>query len=542
MPSEFRECTIELFSKCLEVILAGSAVVPSISPTSAMALLSGYIGLKLFDATSKGKAKGKQEKLLLNLNSVFKGTEATLEKFLDDHFVESFDSSMDRAEILKRLKVINSIVANSELDLKAIRNKLSQDKSSFVSMEHFFYTGFEQIKYQVEKIDQSLARRFQKFFAQRPKLYCEEYKYNPKTPEIGWYIYQCRRTRFVGRKEEKQKILSFLNSEIQDENKLLWWALTGEGGSGKSRLAFEICREMRNQWYAGFLDRSQKLEEWNDFKPIMPTLVVVDYASDRADELGWHIKSLFDHRHEFDHPIRFLLLARASNDKWLDRLKGVSSQCLAIESCRYSPSHLELSNLRKGDLWKLVCDIFRQRGKCLPSKKETVQLINKIDEHGRPLFASIVADAIADGESIQWNKTMLVEYVIKRELDRWKRSGIDEKHLNLLTFSTMVCGITVLDKKNIDRYTNAFQDKTLSDMLPSFDAVNLEWFSFLCGHQIIEEKIPSLEPDILGECFVLHRFMSENPIEIKRNKNRLEALISVAWRLYPSSIGMLPEI
>ena len=65
--------------------------------------------------------------------------------------------------------------------------------------------------------------------------------------------------------EEMQRLHKFVNYE--NEN-LLWWTITGNGGTGKSRLALELCYELDEQdWYAGFLTTQEEIDILSDWKP-----------------------------------------------------------------------------------------------------------------------------------------------------------------------------------------------------------------------------------------------------------------------------------
>ena len=86
----------------------------------------------------------------------------------------------------------------------------------------------------------------------------------------------------VRRDEELAELEDFLGSGQW----FTWWLWTGPAGAGKSRLAVELCRQATVAgWDAGFL-REPGQERLGDLQALVPTLVVVDYAAQRAAWLG----------------------------------------------------------------------------------------------------------------------------------------------------------------------------------------------------------------------------------------------------------------
>ncbi|MGA2408788.1 MAG: hypothetical protein ABSG46_00140, partial [Candidatus Binataceae bacterium] len=92
--------------------------------------------------------------------------------------------------------------------------------------------------------------------------------------------------------------------------------LTGGAGSGKTRLALELCAAAdQRKWFAGFIDHKeldrfggqQNLSAWGWPKP---TLIVVDYAAAKARILREWLVELVQHQGKDLMPLRLLLLER----------------------------------------------------------------------------------------------------------------------------------------------------------------------------------------------------------------------------------------
>ncbi len=93
----------------------------------------------------------------------------------------------------------------------------------------------------------------------------------------------------------------------------------GAGGTGKTRLAAELCRRLQTEGaLAGFFERNMRPERLEALaEATAPLLVVVDEAHGRIDELAQLIIRLA--RTPSETPLRVLMLARQAGD-WWDRL------------------------------------------------------------------------------------------------------------------------------------------------------------------------------------------------------------------------------
>ncbi|MDD2775666.1 MAG: tetratricopeptide repeat protein [Gallionella sp.] len=143
-----------------------------------------------------------------------------------------------------------------------------------------------------------------------PKLeitcYHSRRKRNSELDKLSPYS---RYSPLLGRAAELASLQAFL----QDERPLLCRVLIGGGGSGKTRLALELC-EQASGWQAGFVTHKelarfmalQNLSAWGWQKP---TLLVIDYAAAQAPLLATLLQELADRTH-YPHPLRILLLER----------------------------------------------------------------------------------------------------------------------------------------------------------------------------------------------------------------------------------------
>ncbi len=94
--------------------------------------------------------------------------------------------------------------------------------------------------------------------------------------------------------------LDFLRGWLAADQNIAITALTGAGGSGKTRLALEVLQTLPEHWQGGFLTSQEarrflaarNLASWSWQKP---TLIVVDYAALIAETLANWFRELADH-------------------------------------------------------------------------------------------------------------------------------------------------------------------------------------------------------------------------------------------------------
>jgi glycosyltransferase involved in cell wall biosynthesis/tetratricopeptide (TPR) repeat protein len=106
--------------------------------------------------------------------------------------------------------------------------------------------------------------------------------------------------------------------------------LTGRGGTGKTRLALELCRQLQGQgWETGLLpSRTGAMEAATTLAASgRPCLVMVDYAETRQQQVLDLLKHLQE-KPSLTSPVRLLLLARAGGDWWAQ----FPSQCAVCEA------------------------------------------------------------------------------------------------------------------------------------------------------------------------------------------------------------------
>lgn len=325
--------------------------------------------------------------------------------------------------------------------------------------------------------------------------------------------YRARQIPFVGRQRERAVLERFL----ADAAEVSWLTVSGPGGSGKSRLVQEFVLTAGPEWRAGFLALKQDFD-WTTWQPNIHTLIAVDYAAERVDEIRALLNGL-QVRPDRGARVRVLLVEREANGAWMQELVGKRSDGYAIEQARFAESPLVLGPLSEQDLWETVLSVLRTGARVLPSRTDVLQRLREIDPDGRPLFAAFAADALLSGRDIrEWDRDRLLRDVLERERQRWANNGVLESYENLLALVTAVGGET-------EQILEAPVDGLKLPNLIEFDRA---LYSVMTGCELEGDSVPALKPDLLGEFFVLEHVRGRND---RITAMQVAEFAAAAWRI-----------
>ncbi|MEM8949489.1 MAG: hypothetical protein AAGA21_10315 [Pseudomonadota bacterium] len=243
-----------------------------------------------------------------------------------------------------------------------------------------------------------------------------------------------RALEIVGRDDERASLREWLNSG----EKLSIRVLTGQGGSGKTRLALDLCDSLsEEEWQAGFIDGDDLKTVCDDASMVAwawtkPTLVVVDYAATFGETLYRWLGRLVDHA-KADSPIlRVLLLERQADEQtgwWRTVFGGGKAKDRAIQE-RLDPAGpidiqpLPASNLRRKIFLAALSRSAAELEKEPPDVEDNEDFDNRLADltwGGRPLFLMMAAMLAArDGvpDVLALGRTDLAMDLAKRELSR----------------------------------------------------------------------------------------------------------------------------
>jgi tetratricopeptide (TPR) repeat protein len=347
-------------------------------------------------------------------------------------------------------------------------------------------------------------------------------------PAIAWLTFSSRATCLVGRDAELDRLLAFLGTA----QNFCWWLVTGVGGSGKSRLALELCRSAA-EWHAGFLNRTATNFNWSRFRPYRRTLIVIDYVASRAKEVGDLVLTLSRNSSSFENPVRVLLLERNKETWWPAFSRDdTQSEAAEISAFRYSEP-LALTKLPVGAVFQLATEVVDARNGTwdVATVMQYLLLLSRFDPDCRPLFAMILAQELENidvGENISY----LLRKVLAKESGR-RRQLIPSEDLkrmeNLLLLATLMGGIL----PRSDGF-NFVTTSDVADLLPNVNLLNEDLYNDIAWSTRGGTFLSGLQPDILGERFVLDR-LSEGGV----SAIQAQRLLRAAWMFQSRDVGIV---
>ncbi len=239
------------------------------------------------------------------------------------------------------------------------------------------------------------------------------FKPNSLTDNIdSMLIWQSQLTPLIGRDAAVDELMQWVKTEQRISLKLIY----GEGGTGKTRLAFEVASKLRaQQWEAGQLSH---LGNNSAFRfGAHGTLLIIDYPEQQPERVQQLLQAIKE-AEEPAAPLRILLLSR--NPQLLDQL-GESLRFLAVKP-------LQLAALDKGQgawalfsaAWPRLCELRKQDNNPLPIDQESFnQWLTQHHNHAEPLYTLAYAIHLIDEPQATTLKGgEIIRRLVKRERGR----------------------------------------------------------------------------------------------------------------------------
>lgn len=356
------------------------------------------------------------------------------------------------------------------------------------------------------------------------------------------YHYANENIPFCGRTDEIRKLKEFLSSG----SKFSWWSVTGQAGSGKSRLALELLNRLEINWYGFFLNDDTSIRNIEDFVPFNNTLIIIDYVSGRETVAAKYLSELEKKYVTTAYKLRILLLERDNNRKngsWYARLTQHFGKYSDIAAKEYSDDFLNLEDLDDSAIEKFIGYVCSQNRLSEDSNrdKELRRIYGEKFEvlRYRPLFLELFVEAwILNGQSFSKYDSFddVLKCVLTREQEKLF-SAFDGNQKCCNAFIRLVLRANVSgnlfisdlpdiykdDWNEIDKFikSNAFpgiqQDEKASSLIGS-----------ICHNNIDRVEIAPLFPDILKE-YMFYYYSDEN---------RLDDVVKELWRNVPRDFSI----
>lgn len=244
------------------------------------------------------------------------------------------------------------------------------------------------------------------------------------------YYFAAEALSFQGRSTE----LASLEAFLEQKDDVLWYSVNGQSGSGKSRLALELCHRNSGQWCSFFLKPESDTAALDGFAPYRDTLVVIDDFKGAEKNVADLIETLSARFIGSGYRLRLLLCERENSalfGTWFETLeRSFSSGYLPkFRSERYGGAaqpFLVLRDLDGEAVLHMIAEICAKNG--LPAdrirdEKLRASYGGKLEQlQFRPLFLQMFVEAwIENGcSSTRFDGyVQLLEDILNREQGRW---------------------------------------------------------------------------------------------------------------------------
>ncbi len=238
--------------------------------------------------------------------------------------------------------------------------------------------------------------------------------------EKNRFMYDSDYIVFTGRENELEQLYQF----CQQSRQLLWWAVTGPGGIGKSRLVHEFAKRRKEEGWEICWLKHQDYSRLSELKlPVGRCIIIADDIQSHLQVLGDWFASVFMHRRS--ESLRILLLEREGKNLesagWAEMLQSDSPYDDTLSEKCYCSDFLQLKPLQEDELKTIMINFAAASGKPLINTEHAERLLKTlqtIDEGlQRPIYALAITDAWCNGEDpAHWDKGQVLEELIKREL------------------------------------------------------------------------------------------------------------------------------
>lgn len=358
---------------------------------------------------------------------------------------------------------------------------------------------------------------------------------------LAEYHYSNEYLKFCGRSLELARLQDFAETDAQ----ILWWAITGQAGAGKSRLAYELMHRLQKNYFSFFLNLFASDSEIEQFTPFNNTMVIVDYVKGNEGRIAEITNKLFALFRASRYKLRIVYVERdnvITIGSWYKQLEDKFKAYDRSEflNCEYnvdyiSRSHrfLYLRDMDESAVVEMIGDICKKKG--LPADSHRNQRLKEEYAYKfeqlcfRPLFVQMFVESWTDNGCIQVtyrNYEDLLNTVLKKEEERWL-GAVDGNIYYCSSLIRLLIRASISEKLEISDLPkdyiadwNAIKQFNKEYTLPGYQREELlQQLTADAEHALSREKgiIAPLYPDVFKEAMFLY-YTGEDELEAVCNE------------------------
>jgi len=317
----------------------------------------------------------------------------------------------------------------------------------------------------------------------------------------------------------EEAIVPFYKSALPFLNQQIEWAenedfpislrlVIGVGGSGKTRLALQLCVELaKRNWLVGFLrenkDAASRIEKIVEVlrKENRDALIVVDYAEARQSDIISLLRPLIDSPGM--RVVRILLLARGGGE-WWNRMEGADPRVEGFFAGNATsgpfeiPAFYDTLEARQFAFQESLAEFAQRLG------KEAGVLSPDLSSghYARPLMVQMAALLALHDEKMHTAES-LTRALINHERRYWRalfggRGGSEDQAAQIMALSTLLGGL-----RTSQEVENIWKRAQLGKVLELRTG-----FAHLRTLYPERTGLPGMRPDLLGEALVTQVLLS----------------------------------
>ncbi|MFV8754697.1 tetratricopeptide repeat protein [Nannocystaceae bacterium ST9] len=270
--------------------------------------------------------------------------------------------------------------------------------------------------------------------------------------------------------------------------------VTGPGGSGKTRLLLEWCKQMRAEhWLAGFVD-TQVLDLRPAAQGTTPRLLVIDYAETQTERIAELIQSMLRTR---GRPRTRLVLLARRRGAWVDSLRDDDRIAELLDE--YPLLELgALDDVQRHDTYRAAYRAFAGR--------EADASFEVDEDDNQPLLAHMRALlAVLDGPDASLSRAQVLERIVQHERKFWagqleQRLGKKPGEALLREADRLGAALVLVDGVDVFAMLPGLARRVGKELAGADVEALSRCFSSLYSRGT---RVMGLEPDLLGEQLVL---------------------------------------